>query len=375
MMARFILVFVPLFISVGCQQGLHGQQVIPRREEIPGLQLDAIAAHIDGLPDNTQLSIALINDSIATFLGFLRAGGEWQVTENRDSVFEIGSITKVFTSTLLAALASEGRIDLDEEISAMLPYRAVNLEKDGVPITLKTLANHTSGLPRLPANLMPLISQDPDNPYSASDNRTLQGFFDNHAALSQVPGSRYEYSNLGAAVLGYLMELRTGRSYEDLLQELVFSRYGMTSSTTRRGNIASRLVKGRGLHGEVVRNWDMGAFQGAGAILSTTRDISCFVMANFSEDSVLAIQREKTFRTGKNSGIALGWHFIEQDGDTWYWHNGATGGYRSQLVMDTGNRKAVAILSNVSGNNPMAGQIDQLGFNLQETMLLYDNTD
>lgn len=368
---RILSVFVSILVQLPAM--VHGQEGISRKQDIPGAQLDTIALYIHDFPVNTQLSIAMINDSTASFLGFVKSADGWSVLDNRDSVFEIGSITKVFTSALLAGMVDEGLVSLDDPISGMLPFETTHLEKEGRPITLKTLANHTSGLPRLPLNLMLSGKHDPGNPYKNYGYAQLLEFFKNQAELQSVPGITYHYSNLGAAVLGYLLELKSGKPYEDLLLENICSSYGMYSTTTQRNNIASRLVRGRDKDGKVVSNWDFLVFKGAGAILSSTKDLSLFVKANFQEDKVLALQRAQTFSTGISSGIALGWHILERDsGETWHWHNGATGGYRSQMVMDVENRNAVIILSNVSGSNPNSNNIDQLGFLLLETLQLYD---
>ncbi len=366
------LVICPL-VSFSCR--LDGQG-IERVEEIPSAQLDTIALYINDFPEHTQLSLALINDSVTTFLGFLKSDGKWSIIDNRDSVFEVGSITKVFTSTLLSSMVKRGKVNLDHPISPVLPFRARHLDKEGVVVTFLHLANHTSGLPRVPRNLMFKRGSNLNNPYRDFDPDMLSNFFENQAELSTIPGTSYLYSNLGAGVLGYLLELKSGRSYEDLLQEYVFTSYRMTSSTTQRKNIESRLVAGRDSEGMIVPNWDFDVFSGAGAVLSSSADLASFVNANFTDDPVLALQRERTFSTGTGSGIALGWHLVERDSGTlWHWHNGGTGGYRSQLVMDVENRKAVVMLSNVSAGNPYSGNIDQLGFKLQETLMLYDTLE
>ena len=366
------LLFCLLIFSAA---GLQGQG-IRKAEDIPAAQLDTIALYISDFPDNTQLSIALVNDSASSFLGFLKEEGRWQIVDNRDSVFEIGSITKVFTSTLLSSMVGDGRVDLNEPVSGAMPFGAGHLAKEGVEVTYLHLANHTSGLPRIPLNLLFKQGSRRLNPYRDYDVSMLRDFFEGQAELTAVPVTRYLYSNLGAALLGYLLELKAGRPYEQLLQELVFTKYGMSSSTTLRSNISSRLVRGRDRNGDVVPNWDFKVFAGAGAVLSNTADLVSFVMANFIDDPDLAFQRKMTFSTGKGSGMALGWHILEPEtGMVWHWHNGGTGGYRSQLVMDMQNRKAVIILSNVSASNPNAGNIDQLGFMLQETLEWYDDPD
>ena len=373
MIKRFLVILILFCILIQIPVQLSCQEHILRKTDIPLAQIDTIASYIEAFPDHTQLSIALMNDSITSFLGFLRSDGEWRVVENRDSVYEIGSITKVFTSTLLVILADKGIVSLDDPMTGILPFKVKQAELGGMEITLRTLANHTSGLPHLPSNLLPLFRKYPDNPYRDYDHVMLREYLENQVELQSVPGYRYQYSNLGVGILGYLLELRSNKSYEDLLLENIFSKYQMTSSTTLRRNISSRLVRGLGRQGEIVPNWDINALKGAEAILSTTNDLSRFAKANFGDDPILAFQREKTFSTAEHSAMALGWHILNtQEGEAWHWHNGGTGGYRSQLVMDVRHRKAVVILSNVSGFNPDSNQIDLLGFALLKTLLLYD---
>jgi CubicO group peptidase (beta-lactamase class C family) len=366
-------IFLVLLIQIYIPANLPGQEIIFQKDDIPGAQLDTIAAYIEAFPDNTQLSIAMVNDSVTSYLGFTKTAGVWSVVDNRDSVFEIGSITKVFTSTLLCSMIDREELSMEDPLSDILPFRSKIFEKDGKTITLRNLANHTSGLPRIPSNLVPLIRKNPENPYRHYNRALLREFFENQKGLESVPGDTYANSDLGVGVLGYLLEIKSAKPFEYLLLENIFSRYQMKSSTTNRSNIASRLVMGRDSKGKIVSKWDFDVLKGAGAILSTTYDLAMFVNANFEDDPILAFQREETFTINDHSGIALGWYILRtKGGQTLHWHNGATGGYRSQLVMDVENKKAVVILSNVSGSNPLSGNIDQLGFSLQETLQLYN---
>ena len=123
-----ILIHIPMLLS--CQESIR------RKTDIPRAQLDSIAAYIETLPDNTQLSLALINDSVTSFLGFIKTDSEWSVVENRDSVFEIGSISKVFTSTLLVQMADQGLVDLDDPIAGITPYKMNRSGLKGKEITL-----------------------------------------------------------------------------------------------------------------------------------------------------------------------------------------------------------------------------------------------
>src|SRR5690554_7940999 len=109
-------------------------------------------------PNNTQLSIALIQNDKIEYYGIIKQNDSIKFIENQNKIFEIGSITKVLTATLLTSLVEEGQINLTDNINRYYPFPFKNNTK----LTFQSLANHSSGLPRLPSNLVFL---DPDNPY------------------------------------------------------------------------------------------------------------------------------------------------------------------------------------------------------------------
>lgn len=144
----------------------------------------------------------------------------------------------------------------------------------------------------------------------------------------------------------------------------------MEYSTTQRSSIEERLVPGVTKRGDTATNWDLGALPGAGAILSTASDLAAFARANFdTTDAVLSLQLEKTYTINEKRAVALGWIILYRGpGQTWYWHNGGTGGYRSSMVLDVANRRAVVVLSNISAGHSRAGKIDELSYALLEMM-------
>jgi CubicO group peptidase (beta-lactamase class C family) len=316
-------------------------------------------------PNNTQVSIAIITNGTAAFYGIQRKNDTVRTINNYQSVFEIGSITKVFTSALLADLVLAKRIGLNNAIQDLVVFPL----KAGKKITLKQLANHTSGLPRLPSNLN-LFLVDQQNPYKEYDEKQLIEYLTQHTVLTAEPGTKYEYSNLGAGLLGYILCKRERSGYDRLLKTRIFSKYKMRSSTTHKQEVANRLVKGLDDQGKPVPNWDMNALVAAGGILSTVQDLSKFVLAQFNTtNKELALTRQPTFSVSQTMDIGLGWHIIKtRSNDTWTWHNGGTGGYSSSIAFDVKNKNAVIILSNVSAFNPDMGNIDKLCFELMKTL-------
>jgi len=309
--------------------------------------MDTLKKYALTYPDETQFSVAIIKNDAVTFIGIKKSDGTLISIDNKDSVFEIGSITKVFTSTILVDLILNGKINPDEPISQTLTFKLNESEKEGKSVTYKMLSNHTSGIPNFPDSIDEYVKRNPENPFVDYDNKKFVQYLKTTMKLNFVPGTQYDYSNQGAALLGYLIEIKTGKHFDKLLQSMVFSKYNMVSSTIDKGKVGEKIVKGHDETGKPVLNWDCNAITSAGACLSTANDLSKFVLANFSNDAVLRFQQQPTFRV-ENNAIDLGyaWHIFRNDEVVWYFHNGGTGGYHSNVTMDVEKKCAVIVLVN-----------------------------
>lgn len=312
-------------------------------------------------PENTQLAIGIVRDGDITFYGVERKGDSVLTVVNHDRAFEIGSITKVFTATLLADLVLQKKISLDDAIQSHLP--AIN--KSNPDITFKQLSNHTSGLPRLPPNLN-LLLVDQSNPYKDYCPEKLDEYLSGEITLTDPAGSKYAYSNLGAGLLGYTLASIENTTYETLLQNRILIPLRMTNTTTDRSRVNDRLIKGRNHEGKEVSNWDLNVLAGAGGIISTVEDLAKFSLAQFDQlNGVFALTRKPTFQVNEKGSMGLGWHIgHDEKGKTFVLHSGGTGGYTSSLVLDVENRNGIIILSNVSAFNQEMRNIDKLAFEL-----------
>jgi CubicO group peptidase (beta-lactamase class C family) len=328
-------------------------------------QAELIYSNTEAFPNNTQLSIAIIENGAVKFVGIERTDDSLKFVRNEQSIFEIGSISKVFTSTLLANFVQGNQLNLTDPIQSYFDFELKREDS----ISLQELANHTSGLPRLPSNLN-FFTADLNNPYKQYDEQKLEAYFAEEMNLIHAPGTTYEYSNIGAGTLGFLLTKIAGSSYEELLQEKIFSTYGMANSTTNREQVQENIIKGQNPSGQVTSNWDFGVFVGAGGILSSTADLSKFALAQFDPDNQeLILTHKPTFTVNEHLKIGLGWHILKREsGKELIWHNGGTGGYTSSMGLDTVNQNGVIILSNISAFHPAMGNIDKLVFELIETL-------
>jgi CubicO group peptidase (beta-lactamase class C family) len=273
-----------------------------------------------------------------------------------DTLYEIGSLSKVFTGVLLAALVRDGAVRLDQPVADLLPEGAVVPASGERRITLVDLSTHTSGLPRMPDNFEPA---DPGNPFADYTAERMLAFLKG-AALAREPGAKYDYSNLGAGLLGWALARKAGRSYEQLLAERITAPLGMGSTAVAlTPELKARLAQGHDLADAPAGNWDIPTLAGAGGIRSTVADMMRFLRANLGDGPLretLAFAREVRFDDGNGVRMGLGWH-ISPKGT--YWHNGQTGGYHSFAAVDPANGRAVVILADTA-----TGEVDELGGNL-----------
>lgn len=301
-------------------------------------------------------AVGVLRDGATRTFCFGSRAADGKVPVDERTLFEIGSITKAFTGTLLATLVADGTLRLDDEVGKFLPAD-VAVRTKGRAMTLRDLATHTSGLPRLPDNLDPTDS----DPYAKYDEAKLFAFLTSYEP-ARAPGARYEYSNLGAGLLGTLLARAAGTSYEHLLAARICKPLGLVDTVLRPdADQRSRLAKGHDGKDKPAPEWTFQALAPAGAIRSTVVDLLAFVKANLAPDAPFArstaLARTSHFKSA-TAELGLGWHFETVAGKTALWHNGGTGGFRSFLAFVPATGCAVVVLVNSTTS------VDALGMKL-----------
>ena len=291
-------------------------------------------------------------------------GSEPPQKPDGDTVFEIGSVSKVFTSLLLADMVVKGEVALNDPVSKYLPKTVAMPARGGSEITLLNLSTHTSALPRMPTNLAPT---DPENPYADYTAEMMYSFLSEYKLTWDI-GTRCEYSNLGAGLLGHVLALRAGTDFDTLVSTRIAKPLGMTStSIALTKDMQTRLAIGHDVSLTKAKNWDLPTLAGAGAIRSTVTDMLLFVEANMGKkktslEAAMTEQQITRNAAGQpNLSMALGWHKLSQFGGDVVWHNGQTGGYHSFVGFDAKRGVGVVVLTNT------ATDIDDIGLHLLDT--------
>jgi CubicO group peptidase (beta-lactamase class C family) len=294
-------------------------------------------------------------------VGYGRLRTDAPDTPDGDTIFEIGSITKVFTGLLLADLAEEGIVGLYDPLASYLPSSLRVPTRGERQITLGDLASHTGGLPRDPKGTLGRWLRHRHNPYAALSVEELYAGLA-RTRLRRRPGGRVKYSNLGAGLLGQALARAAGQPYEELVRERICVPLGLADTMiTPTGEQTARLATGHNRRGRPVPPFQLPALAGAGALRSTATDLLRFLEANLDPaHSPLADQLERTQqpRVGQPSGwgVGLGWSIAPpQDAGPVLWHNGGTSGFRSFTALDREAGTAVVVLSNT------ARSVDRLG--------------
>lgn len=280
-------------------------------------------------------------------LGEVRPGGG---PPDERTLFEIGSITKVFTATVLADMALDGVVALDQPAQELLPS-GVRLPVRGRPITLADLASHVAGLPRVPRGMLMRGVLQREDPWHGFGEEELL------ASLPRTrvrePGGRVRYSNLGAGLLGLLLARRAGTTYDDLVETRVCRPLGLSDTRTAvPAEDLARFAEGHDRRGRTAPHWHITGLPGAGALRSTLADMLAFLACQLAPPEGRlgdAIRLTHELRAGSGRmRVGLGWIALRgrNEGQQLLWHNGGTGGFRSCIALaPERGRGAVALSS------------------------------
>ncbi|MBS3933209.1 MAG: beta-lactamase family protein [Truepera sp.] len=321
----------------------HSTPVLPLQE--------TVTAYVKDTRRAPAVAVALLTPEGVQIATAGNPGRQREV--HAGTLFEIGSVTKVMTGILLAEMVADGTVSLGTTVGQLMPGDR-RLDPQVAEITLRELATHTSGLPRLPETLEMhwRVVRHPANPYGGLKPDDI---FDAVAALSADElgtRGRFAYSNLGPALLGRLLERAAGQPYESLMTERVLKPLGLLHTQFTREVLGDpRLARPHRGNLRPTQNWTLDAYNPAGGLSSNLAEMRRFLHAAMTArpDSPLGVSLAIHWSDEAGEWASgLGWAITRRDGETIIWHNGRTGGYYAFVGFLPERQRGLVLLSNAS---------------------------
>jgi serine-type D-Ala-D-Ala carboxypeptidase/endopeptidase len=269
------------------------------------------------------------------------------------TMFQIGSLTKTFTATLLASMVVDGRVRLEQAVQIVAPSGVMIPSYHGQQISFANLAEHNSGLPRLPTNLR----TDSPDPYATYTPALFEQFLSGYT-LTRAPGDRYEYSNAGVGLLGDALGWSAGTSYDQLLQTRVLQPLSLADTTlSLTPDQRARLAPGLSQAGASQPTWSFGELAAAGGLYSDMHDMLAFLRANLAAPSgplgpamaMAQMPRAPGDASQGQTKTGLVWIVNVNNGNTFM--NGETGGYHSFMGFNRAAGSGIVVLADVADAN------------------------
>ena len=335
---------------------------------------ETIQSLVNNNKTNAAIVVGLVDPNGTQFYGYGNMSNANPITVDKDTIFAIGSITKVFTTILLADMVNSGLVNLDDPIEQYLPPSVKVPTYNGQKITLENLATHTSGLSEFPSShcVSNFNGTDDENSIQArlffiecDKNYTFDQLYQDlsNTTLIREPGLKFEYSTFGISLLGHILALKSGISYDRLVEERILNVLGMNSTSIVLSDAQkSRLAIGH-LNGQELPFWNTSRpIAPAGGLHSSVADMLKFASANLGlidtkinnamKESHIIIHDSrlgKAFSNNYTAYVSLGWIIATNFGIQIVEHNGETAdGYNSFIALNTSKDKGIVIIASAS---------------------------
>jgi D-alanyl-D-alanine-carboxypeptidase/D-alanyl-D-alanine-endopeptidase len=346
-------------------------------DQIKGLINDLV----DKNKTNAAIEIGFVNPNGTQFYGHGKLSNTSNATVDQNTIFAIGSNTKVFTTILLTDMVNKGLVKLDDPIEKYLPSNVKVPQYNGHKITIEDLATHTSGLPEFPNNYCPSFdpaktavvdsAQYRKDLFNCTKNYTFDQLYQglSNTTITREPGTKVEYSTFGSGLLGHILTLKSNMSsYDKLLAHNILNVLGMNdTSFVISDSQKSRLAVGH-FNGQELPTWNMSnPLAPGGALHSTASDMLKFLSANMgliktkldnamqeshlirhSTGQILPNNLQASVNADNIEGyIGLGWFITTNFGHEVLWHNGGSiGGYNAYMAFNPTTERGIVILCN-----------------------------
>ncbi len=360
-----------LFITINNE--IAGFQITPFKEKVEANTVEELINKIGtkyiSNKGNVGLMIGLSRNGIKTYYAFGETLKGNKTLPDSSSIFEIGSITKTFTGSLLADAVLQNKIKLNDVVSKYVPANIIT-SKNEKAATLVQLANHTAGFYRLTPDFFDYGNIEETNPYKYIDRKYFYKVLAQNE-LEFEPGLKNSYSNIGVALLGCILEDVNKKTYSQLLSDKIFTPLKMNSSFLKvPQNYLAKNVQGYAANGVATSHWDFDCIAPAGGIKSSASDMLTYLNAqlntkNSNLNAMFNLAHKITYKQNESLSIALNWHCFKLNNKPVYWHNGGTGGFASFGAFEQNKNISIIVLL----NNATLGEPDNIGIDILNYLL------
>ena len=357
------------FPKPSLQKKIEEQKIFKINDEIK----ETIQSLVDNNKTNAAIVVGLVNSNGTQFYGYGNMSNANPIAVDKDTIFAIGSITKVFTTILLADMVDRGLVNLDDPIEKYLPTNVKVPIYNGQKITLENLATHTSGLSEFPiSHCFSDFNRTDDDSIQAQlfliqcdKNYTFDQLYQDlsNTTLTSEPGSKFKYSTFGSALLGHILALKSSMSYDRLVEERILNVLGMNSTSIVLSDAQkSQLAIGH-LNGQELPFWNTSRpIAPGGALHSSVADMLKFASANLGlidtrinnamKESHIIIHDSglgKAFSNNYTAYVSLGWIIATDFGTQIVEHNGETlDGYNSFIALNPSKERGIVMIVSTS---------------------------
>jgi CubicO group peptidase (beta-lactamase class C family) len=293
---------------------------------------------------NVGISVGFISNNEEYYTAYGNLNTESQIKIDKNSIFEIASITKILTTNLIAQAVIDNKIKTGDYIDSFLPKEYILHENLRNKIKISDLASHQSGLPDI--DFGKLIELNPQQPVSSVTQETLTALINNCSELKDY--GKYRYSTIGFTLLGQILEKVYNKSYDEIIREKIITPLKMTHTLTKDFNVKNRTV-GHNPEGGIQEffNWNVTA--SAGLVKSNASDMAKFLKALLNKETAVgkaSIITEKIFYKDEKREMGLGTNIMTDEKNTIYLKSGDSMGQSSIICYNRTKNWGIIILLN-----------------------------
>lgn len=304
---------------------------------------------LGSFPDGTEIAIGIYEYGEIKKYGYTVLDNQLVTSHNAGKLFEIGSITKVFTTLSAMQVLNRNEIDIDSAVVTMLPKRNISDK-----LSFRKLMTHTAGFPKMPANFVWSALRSPSDPFLHYSEEMMYRFLGGYEPKEE---ESFQYSNLSMGLLGHSLAQMESKSLASIMEDEIFVPLQMSS--TSLGLVENRyqkVINPIGSNGEPKSTWKFSEVtKGAGNGFSNIDDMSLFLAflldkknaSNELYKMILEMEREQLVISDKES-MGLGWRIHKNELQIPY-HGGRTYGFKSLIAYHRESEKGIVVLTNEKG--------------------------